>query len=85
MTASSALDALAGAGLVETVPGFPTRVRLTSTGREHYGPIRAVVDETVTRLYDGLPPDEPAAAGRVLAALTARADAALAQRTPRGA
>jgi hypothetical protein len=76
-TAASAVDALTAAGLLAPVPG-EQRLRLTATGEQRYGGIRAGIDAITERLYGDLPADDLATAGRVLAAVTARANAELA-------
>jgi len=53
------------------------RLALTESGLDLYGHIRAEVDQTVTSLYDGVPREDLAAAGRVLVLLTERANSKL--------
>jgi DNA-binding MarR family transcriptional regulator len=69
---------LADAGLIETANSV---VELTGEGRETYGRLRAAVDETIGSLYAGIPADELATAGRVVALVTTRANAELMRET----
>jgi len=70
-----ALATLVGAGFVTA---DSDRVRLTPDGRRWLDARRAVVAQNTAALLDGVPADDLAVAGRVLAAVTARADALLA-------
>jgi hypothetical protein len=69
----TAIAELAAAGLV-TAQG---PVAFTDAGRETYHRIRGAVERITTRLFD-FPPEDLAAAGRVLSIVTARANALLA-------
>ncbi|MGX1882165.1 hypothetical protein [Streptomyces sp. NPDC055287] len=77
-TALATIAELTASVLVEAVPGDECRIRLTDAGQELHRSIRTAVGEITARLYDGFEPDEMAAAGRLLTALTARANAELA-------
>lgn len=76
--AEAVLTELTGAGLLEAAPGDATRLTLTVAGRERQAGIKAGTAALAERLYAGFPAEELAAAARVLTALTARANAALA-------
>ncbi|MFF8771952.1 MarR family transcriptional regulator [Kitasatospora sp. NPDC015120] len=72
------VDGLTAAGLLGEDPAEASRLRFTEAGR-------ALADATATesaaisaRLYAGIPAEDLAAAGRVLALITERADAELA-------
>ncbi|MEU8675311.1 hypothetical protein [Streptomyces sp. NPDC048560] len=78
-SAEAVLAELTGAGLLEEAPGDGTRLALTESGRERQAGIRSGTAAITERLYTGLPAEELAAAGRVLTALTARANAVLAE------
>ncbi|WP_328552069.1 MULTISPECIES: MarR family winged helix-turn-helix transcriptional regulator [unclassified Streptomyces] len=54
------------------------QVSLTDSGRELFESIRTAGDEIAARLYAGIPAEDLATAGRVLALVTERADAELA-------
>ena len=54
-------------------------MRLTATGTEVFGQIRAAVTEVTQRLWGDLPAQDLATAGRVLSIITERADAELAR------
>ncbi|MGI5403511.1 MarR family winged helix-turn-helix transcriptional regulator [Streptomyces sp. CA-135486] len=69
---------LAESKLLESLPGDASRLRLTEAGRTLNGQIRAAVAEITERLYGGLPAEDLQTAGRLLALVTARANAALA-------
>ncbi|MGV9277361.1 MarR family winged helix-turn-helix transcriptional regulator [Streptomyces griseosporeus] len=58
----------------------PSRIRLTASGREVYDAYSAEVQEISARIWAGLSPEDRAAAGRVLAHVTERAEAELAAR-----
>jgi hypothetical protein len=55
----------------------PARVELTAAGRDLHRRIRARIHEVTSGLFD-FPAEDLATAGRVLAAVTARANAFLA-------
>ncbi|MGW8887168.1 hypothetical protein [Streptomyces sp. NPDC055749] len=76
--ADATLTELTTAGLLAEVPGERTRLALTEPGRERQAGIRTGTDAITARLYAGLPAEELATAGRVLTAVTARANAVLA-------
>jgi DNA-binding MarR family transcriptional regulator len=56
----------------------PERVRVTDAGREVHGRVSAETAAASARIYAGIPRDELAVAGRVLALVTERAEAELA-------
>lgn len=68
---------LAASELLESVPGEPSRLRLTEAGRTLNGTIRAAVGELTARIYGDLPREDLATAGRVLTLVTERANAVL--------
>lgn len=82
-TVLAAIDELADARLLavrgpaEPSAGEP-RVELTDAGRVRYQQIRSAIDEVTGRLFGGFPADDLATAARILATVTARADAELA-------
>ncbi|POX61072.1 MarR family transcriptional regulator [Streptomyces sp. Ru62] len=67
---------LTAAGLL--TPEGPSALRLTDAGRTVYTTSSAEAAAVSARLYAGIPEEDRAAAGRVLALLTERADAELA-------
>ena len=69
----TAISELAAAGLVLD----QTRVSLSEAGQDRYHEIRAALADVTARLFD-FPSEDLAAAGRVLAIVTARANAELA-------
>lgn len=56
----------------------PSQVRLTDAGRELYGRTSAATAPITARIYDGIPREDLAVAGRVLTLITERANAELA-------
>ena len=78
--ALAAIAELTASHLMEPVPGEDSRVGLTDAGQERYKEIRTAIGEISARLYGDLPPDDLETAGRVLATITARANAELAGR-----
>ncbi|MGW1533696.1 MarR family transcriptional regulator, partial [Streptomyces aureus] len=56
----------------------PGQVTLTSTGRELFVSIRTAGAEIASRVYAGIPAEDLAVVGRVLALVKERADAELA-------
>jgi hypothetical protein len=73
------LASLAAARLVADPGDDAEPVRLTAAGTEVFGQIRAAVTEVTQRLWDDLPAQDLATAGRVLSIITERADAELAR------
>jgi DNA-binding MarR family transcriptional regulator len=75
----AAVAELAAEGLLEQVPGGDghLRVALTEGGQARFGQIRGALEEVTARLFGDLPPEDLATAGRVLAIVTARANAEL--------
>ena len=71
----TAIGELAAAGLARA----DSRVTLTEAGQARYTGIRTALEEITARLFD-FPAEDLATAGRVLAILTARANAELAAR-----
>jgi len=71
----TAIGELAAAGLARA----DSRVTLTEAGQARYTGIRTALDEITARLFD-FPAEDLATAGRVLAILTARANAELTAR-----
>lgn len=74
--ARRAVEALAAAGLI--APEGPSGARITEAGRELYAATSAEAAVFSARLYAGIPEEDRAVAGRVLALVTERADAELA-------
>ncbi|MFC4108595.1 hypothetical protein ACFOX0_22010 [Micromonospora zhanjiangensis] len=72
--ALATIDGLTDAGLLTVGAGT---VALTDAGRARYADIRAALDEVTARLYGDLPAADLSTAGRVLATVTARANAEL--------
>jgi DNA-binding MarR family transcriptional regulator len=72
----AAISELADAGLV--LPGDQTRVGLSEAGQARFHEIRAALQDVTGRLFADFPPEDLATAGRVLAIVTARANAELA-------
>lgn len=71
----AAINELTAAGLLETLPGDGSQVGLTSTGQTRHRQIRTAIEEVTGRLFADLPAEDLATAGRVLAIITARANA----------
>ncbi|MGC0313233.1 MarR family winged helix-turn-helix transcriptional regulator [Kitasatospora acidiphila] len=69
---------LAAAKLLEADPSQESRLQLTDAGRELYERTSAETAEITARLYDGIPVEDLAVAGRVLTLITDRANAELA-------
>ncbi|MGN6866963.1 MAG: MarR family transcriptional regulator [Solirubrobacteraceae bacterium] len=69
------IDELAAAGLL----GEGSPVRVTDAGRQLQARIRGEVVEITERMWGDLPPDDLAAAGRVLTTVLERANAELAR------
>ncbi len=72
------MEELTAARLLEEDPAQASRMRLTDAGRELYESITAETAEISARLYAGVPAEDLAVAGRVLALVTDRANAELA-------
>ncbi len=73
--ADSVVDELIAAELL--APQQPSLVRITDAGRELYDRTSAETAPITARIYAGIPEEDLAAAGRVLALITERADAEL--------
>ncbi|KAK1180813.1 MarR family transcriptional regulator [Streptomyces sp. NBS 14/10] len=71
------IEELTAAKLLEADPAEVSRVRLTDAGRELYESTSAETAEISARLYAGIPAEDLAVAGRVLALVTERANAEL--------
>ncbi|WP_035844370.1 winged helix DNA-binding protein [Kitasatospora azatica] len=74
----SVIEELTAAKLLEQDPAQASRVRLTAAGRELYQSSAAETAEISARLYAGIPAEDLATVGRVLALVTERANAELA-------
>ena len=76
----AAAAALAGQGLVSRAPrpGEGTQLALTAAGATRFEEIQSGIGEVTARLYGGLPEADLATAHRVLATVTERANAELA-------
>ncbi|MGN9758156.1 MarR family transcriptional regulator [Streptomyces sp. SD31] len=74
--AHSVVDELIAAELL--APQGPTKVRITDAGRELYDRTSAATAPITARIYAGIPTEDLAAARRVLALITERANAELA-------
>ncbi|BDM69675.1 hypothetical protein HEK616_31620 [Streptomyces nigrescens] len=72
------IEELVAAKLLEEDPAKAFRLRLTDAGRELCESTAAETAEISARLYAGIPAEDLAIAGRVLALVTERADAELA-------
>lgn len=70
------VEELTALGLLEELT--PGQVSLTDGGRELSASIRSAGDAIAARVYAGIPAEDLAAAGRVLALVTERANAELA-------
>jgi DNA-binding MarR family transcriptional regulator len=76
-TALKAIDELVAAGLIAR-SGPPVTLAATPAGEERFRAIREGIDQITKRFYGDLPPEDLAAAHRVLAIVTERANAELA-------
>jgi DNA-binding MarR family transcriptional regulator len=76
--ASGVVAELTESQLLDGGQADSVRVGLTESGRARYRQIRGAVHDVLERLYDDIPADELATAGRVLTLITARANAELA-------
>ena len=76
-SAQQILAALAAAKLLELMPGDDSPARLSGTGQELYRRARAEIAEIIARVYSDTSPEDLETAGRVLIALTARAESEL--------
>ncbi|MBT2443931.1 MarR family transcriptional regulator [Streptomyces sp. ISL-36] len=72
------IEELTAAKLLEEDPAEASRMRLTDAGRELYESTTAESAQISARLYAGIPAEDLATAGRVLALVTERANAELA-------
>jgi hypothetical protein len=77
-TVDATITDLHALALLTEVSASGSEIKLTPNGQERYTQIKAAVSEIVARLYNDLPADDLATAGRVLTIITARADAELA-------
>ncbi|MGW0971265.1 MarR family winged helix-turn-helix transcriptional regulator [Streptomyces sp. NPDC002516] len=71
------VEELTARGLLEEPA--PGRLSLTDSGRELFASVRTAGDEIAARVYAGIPAEDLAAAGRVLALVTERANKELAE------
>ncbi|WP_406723901.1 MarR family winged helix-turn-helix transcriptional regulator [Streptomyces sp. GD-15H] len=74
--ANGVVDEVITAGLL--APDDPSRVRITDAGRELHDRTSAETKVIAARIYAGIPADERAVTGRVLALVTERANRELA-------
>ncbi|WP_073949739.1 MarR family transcriptional regulator [Streptomyces kebangsaanensis] len=72
------VEELTATKLLEEDPVDASRMRLTDAGRELHESTTAETAEISARLYAGIPAEDLAVAGRVLALITERANAELA-------
>ncbi|MGW0883186.1 MarR family transcriptional regulator [Streptomyces sp. NPDC002671] len=72
------IEELTATKLLEELPAEASRIRLTDAGRELHETTTAETAEISARLYAGIPAEDLAVAGRVLALITERANAELA-------
>lgn len=72
------IEELTAGKLLEEDPADDSRIRFTDAGRELYESSTAETAEISARLYAGIPAEDLAIAGRVLALVTERANAELA-------
>ncbi|GCD96664.1 MarR family winged helix-turn-helix transcriptional regulator [Embleya hyalina] len=73
------VEELVAAKLVEADPADVARLRLTDAGRRSYDTTSVESAEISARVYADIPPEDLAAAGRVLATIAERANAELAR------
>lgn len=76
--ALQAIEQLASMGILNVLFADECRVMLTDHGRSIYRDVREAIEGIVSRVYDGVPTNDLAIAGRVLTLLTTRANAELA-------
>ncbi|MFB6636830.1 MarR family transcriptional regulator [Streptomyces chartreusis] len=69
----SVVDELIAAGLLAAQE--PSAVRITDAGRERWASTSAATAPITARVYDGIPKEDLAVAGRVLTLITERANA----------
>lgn len=77
--ARSVVDELIAAGLLAAQE--PSAVRITDAGRERWASTSAATAPITARVYDGIPKEDLAVAGRVLTLITERANAEFAAMT----
>jgi len=77
--AHSVVDELIVAGLLAAQE--PSAVRITDAGRERWASTSAATAPITARVYDGIPKEDLAVAGRVLTLITERANAEFAAMT----
>ncbi|MFE6938320.1 MarR family transcriptional regulator [Streptomyces chartreusis] len=77
--AHSVVDELIAAELLAAEE--PSAVRITDAGRERWASTSAATAPITARVYDGIPKEDLAVAGRVLTLITQRADAEFAAMT----
>jgi DNA-binding MarR family transcriptional regulator len=81
-TGEEAITELTAADLLRAPPGDGSSIELTEPGRELHRRIRAEINDTITRIYSDISAADLATAGRVLSAITQRANAELAGAEP---
>ncbi|EFE65424.1 MarR family transcriptional regulator [Streptomyces sp. NWU49] len=81
--ADGVVDELIASGLL--APHEPSGIRITDAGREVHRRSSAETGRISARIYAGIPAEDLAVAGRVLALVTERADAELAAAEPAAA
>lgn len=79
LTAQAEIAELTAAQLLDAMPG-ESRIIVTERGKDLHRHVQSAIDETTSRLYSDIPVDDLATTGRVLSAVTARANAELARR-----
>ncbi|CAM5708036.1 MULTISPECIES: winged helix DNA-binding protein [Streptomyces] len=77
--ADAVVDELIASGALS--PQQPSRIRITDAGRQLYETTSAETAPLSARVYDGIPEEELAVAGRVLSLITERANRELAALT----
>ncbi|TPQ18067.1 MarR family transcriptional regulator [Streptomyces sporangiiformans] len=75
----AAVDELTTTHLLEGARTENSRLRVTDAGRRLYECVASKTAEASARIYAGIPPEDLATAGRVLALVTERANAELAR------
>jgi hypothetical protein len=77
-SAQGILAELAAARLLQPMPEDESPVNLSPAGQELHGRARGEIADIIGRVYSDVPPEDLETAGRVLVALTARAESELA-------
>jgi hypothetical protein len=84
-SAQRILTELAAANLLEPMPDDDSPVNLSARGQELHRRARGEIADIIGRVYSDIPPQDLETAGRVLVALTARAESELAAGDPASA